>query len=223
MLLTRYQVCFLVQILGQLYSALQWPVVVLAGLDHFLTVTQRTQPAILRARWFFLLICDHRPVVPHCSLQLPAVWLTLFVCHSYHGWHALQTDSSVLGLPHLSGPAGCHVAPPDCGLFNSACWEQHAVIKKSSSERADYKAKWKSPSPHHTYISHYMGPVPVVSGHAPPATCGITCIPGSGHHLDLLPQQPSDSSRFMCSLSSHATSTGLGSSPPPWQLLWVGV
>lgn len=40
----------------------------------------------------------------------------------------------MLGLPHLSGPAGCHVAPPDTGLFNSACWEQHAVIKKSSEQ-----------------------------------------------------------------------------------------
>lgn len=66
MLLTRYHVCVLVQILGQVYSALQWPVVVF-------TVTQRAQPAILRARWFFLLICDHLPVVPHCSLHLPVV------------------------------------------------------------------------------------------------------------------------------------------------------
>ncbi|XP_078120303.1 putative G-protein coupled receptor 160 [Sander vitreus] len=48
--LTRYHVCLLVQILGQVYSALQWPVVVVAGLDHFFTVTRRLQPTTARAR-----------------------------------------------------------------------------------------------------------------------------------------------------------------------------
>lgn len=53
--LTTYHVCLLVQILGQIYSALQWPVVVLAGLDHFCTVTQRVQPTAARVRWFVYL------------------------------------------------------------------------------------------------------------------------------------------------------------------------
>ncbi|XP_076601881.1 putative G-protein coupled receptor 160 [Chaetodon auriga] len=52
MQLTRYHVCLLVQILGHIYSALQWPVVVLAGLDHLCTVTQRLQPTTARARWY---------------------------------------------------------------------------------------------------------------------------------------------------------------------------
>ncbi|XP_034559430.1 probable G-protein coupled receptor 160 [Notolabrus celidotus] len=47
--LTRLHVCLLVQILGQVYSNLQWPVVILAGLDHFCTLTRRLH--ITRARW----------------------------------------------------------------------------------------------------------------------------------------------------------------------------
>ncbi|XP_041658945.1 probable G-protein coupled receptor 160 [Cheilinus undulatus] len=53
--LTRFHVCLLVQILGQVYSTLQWPVVVLTSLDHFCSLTQRFQPNIARtkmARWF---------------------------------------------------------------------------------------------------------------------------------------------------------------------------
>ncbi|XP_044076976.1 probable G-protein coupled receptor 160 [Siniperca chuatsi] len=53
--LTMYHVCLLVQILGQVYSALQWPLVVLAGLDHFCTVTRRLQPTTARARWIVCL------------------------------------------------------------------------------------------------------------------------------------------------------------------------
>lgn len=212
MLLTRYHVCVLVQILGQVYSALQWPVVVLAGLDHFF-LRCHSEGAACHPESQMVFPTYLRP--PSCA---PSLLSTSSCClTSFLSWMTCLTDSPVLGLPHLSGPAGCHVAPPDAGLFHSACWEQHTVIKKkkSSSERADYKAKRESPSPSHTYISHYMGPVPVVSGRAPPATCGITCVPGSGHLLDLLPQRPSDSSCFMCSLSSHAASTGLGSSSPP--------
>ncbi|XP_039672349.1 probable G-protein coupled receptor 160 [Perca fluviatilis] len=54
--LTRYHVCLLVQILGQVYSALQWPVVVVAGLDHFFTVTRRLQPTTAIARWIVCLL-----------------------------------------------------------------------------------------------------------------------------------------------------------------------
>lgn len=56
MKLTRHHVCLLVQVLGQVYSALQWPVVVLAGLDHFCTVTQRLQPTTARTRWIVCLL-----------------------------------------------------------------------------------------------------------------------------------------------------------------------
>ncbi|XP_041805478.1 probable G-protein coupled receptor 160 isoform X2 [Chelmon rostratus] len=56
MQMTRYHVCLLVQILGQVYNGLQWPVVVLAGLDHLCTVTQRLQPTTARARWYLCFI-----------------------------------------------------------------------------------------------------------------------------------------------------------------------
>ncbi|KAM3604100.1 uncharacterized protein V6R79_006349 [Siganus canaliculatus] len=49
--ITRYHICLLVQILGQVYSALQWPVVLLAGLDHLCAVTQRLLPTTTRIRW----------------------------------------------------------------------------------------------------------------------------------------------------------------------------
>ncbi|XP_073348225.1 probable G-protein coupled receptor 160 [Pagrus major] len=93
--LTRYHVCLLVQIVGQVYSALQWPVVVLAGLDHFCTVTLRLQPTTAMARWFvwvlvtaFLwhltalyvfLLSDFTPVmedVPHHQIQQCLVFHT---------------------------------------------------------------------------------------------------------------------------------------------------
>lgn len=49
--LTRFHVCLLVQILGQVYSNLQWPVVVLAGLDHFCTLARRSDTTtITKAR-----------------------------------------------------------------------------------------------------------------------------------------------------------------------------
>ncbi|XP_038573555.1 probable G-protein coupled receptor 160 [Micropterus salmoides] len=68
--LTKYHICLLVQILGQVYRALLWPVVVLAGLDHFCTVTQRLQPTG-RARWIFYLCVS-------CSLwYLTAVYVFL--------------------------------------------------------------------------------------------------------------------------------------------------
>ncbi|KAK9538709.1 hypothetical protein VZT92_003861 [Zoarces viviparus] len=53
--LTRYHVCLLVQILGQMCNALQWPVAVVAGLDHFLRVTRRLQPVTGRTRFIVCL------------------------------------------------------------------------------------------------------------------------------------------------------------------------
>lgn len=43
--LTKYHICLLVQILEQVYRALQWPVVVMAGLDHFCTVRLQAAPS----------------------------------------------------------------------------------------------------------------------------------------------------------------------------------
>ncbi|XP_040911827.1 probable G-protein coupled receptor 160 [Toxotes jaculatrix] len=47
--LTRYHICLVVQILGQVYSALQWPVVVIASFDYFYTIF--LQPAASKAKW----------------------------------------------------------------------------------------------------------------------------------------------------------------------------
>ncbi|KAM3838224.1 putative G-protein coupled receptor 160 [Diretmus argenteus] len=52
---TRHHVCLLVQILGQVYSALQWPVVVVTCLDHYYTVTRRSKAQTTR---FQTLVCS---------------------------------------------------------------------------------------------------------------------------------------------------------------------
>lgn len=54
---TRYHICLLVQILGQVCDVLHWPIVALAGLDHLLTVTQRgkASSATLRLLTYLLM------------------------------------------------------------------------------------------------------------------------------------------------------------------------
>lgn len=54
--MTRHHICLLVQILGRIYEALQWPVVVSAGLDHLFTIAQRVKPSGGRVRWFVYLL-----------------------------------------------------------------------------------------------------------------------------------------------------------------------
>ncbi|CAJ1072698.1 probable G-protein coupled receptor 160 [Xyrichtys novacula] len=86
--LTRFHVCLLVQILGQVYSNLHWPVIILAGLDHLCTLTQRLQITVAKARWpvclfvtsllwyltafYVFLLSDFNPVledVPYNQIQ----------------------------------------------------------------------------------------------------------------------------------------------------------
>lgn len=55
--LTRFQICLLVQILGQVYSSLQGPVLCLAALDHFCTVTHRFRPTTAAARLSVYSLC----------------------------------------------------------------------------------------------------------------------------------------------------------------------
>lgn len=47
---TRYHICLLVQILGQVYNVLHWPTTALAGVDHLLTLTQRVKGSSARLR-----------------------------------------------------------------------------------------------------------------------------------------------------------------------------
>ncbi|XP_037642317.1 probable G-protein coupled receptor 160 [Sebastes umbrosus] len=128
--LTTYHVCLLVQILGQVYSALQWPVAVVAGLDHFFTVTRRLQPTAARARWivcvfvtgllwyltalYVFLLSDFIPVmedVPHnqilkcwvfhsCQIMQVAMFLLLTL-----GCAALHAwcSTRLLPIPPLRG------------------------------------------------------------------------------------------------------------------------
>uniref|UniRef100_A0A3B4X975 G protein-coupled receptor 160 n=1 Tax=Seriola lalandi dorsalis TaxID=1841481 RepID=A0A3B4X975_SERLL len=67
MQLTRYHMCLLVQILGHVYSALQWPVVVMASLEHFYTIS--LQPAASWTKWMV------------CSLVTILLWnlCTLYI------------------------------------------------------------------------------------------------------------------------------------------------
>lgn len=51
--LTRFHVCLLVQILGQVYSSLHGPVLCVSGLDHFYTIAHKGHHT--RARWFVYL------------------------------------------------------------------------------------------------------------------------------------------------------------------------
>lgn len=86
--LTRYHVCLLVQILGQVYSALQWPVVFVAGLDHVFTVTRRMQPSRARCLvvtlflWYLtvlyvFLLSDFIPVMEDVSYnQIHHCWVS---------------------------------------------------------------------------------------------------------------------------------------------------
>lgn len=196
----------------------QCPAVACCGLSWF--VTQRVQPAIPRARWFsylfattflrslttlyIFLLSDFSPVIDGVPYrQIHQCWV----------FHTSQVQQIAMLFLLTQVRITVHAGSSTQLLKKNPPLKQQ-ITKPTESP--------PSPSPSHTYISHYMGPVPVVSGRAPPATCGKTCIPGSGHSLDLLPQQPSDSSRCMCSLSSHAASTGLGCSSST-QLLWVEV
>lgn len=106
--LTRFHVCFLVQVLGQVYSSLQGPVLCLAALDHFSTVGQSGHRTAARPRWFshlvltvvawyaaFLyvfLLSDFVPVledVPHSQIHQ---------CWVFHTSQMLQVAMFVLAV-----------------------------------------------------------------------------------------------------------------------------
>nr|XP_019956530.1 PREDICTED: probable G-protein coupled receptor 160 [Paralichthys olivaceus]XP_019956538.1 PREDICTED: probable G-protein coupled receptor 160 [Paralichthys olivaceus] len=88
--LTRYHTCLLVQILGQVHSVLQWPVVLVASLDHFCTVS--LPPASFRVKWivysfvtvllwnltalYVFLLSDFNPVLEDVShYQINQCWV----------------------------------------------------------------------------------------------------------------------------------------------------
>lgn len=54
--LTKYHICVLVQILGQVCDVLHGPIVASAGLDHLFTVTQRVKASWARTRCFAYLL-----------------------------------------------------------------------------------------------------------------------------------------------------------------------
>ncbi|XP_053294939.1 probable G-protein coupled receptor 160 [Pleuronectes platessa] len=88
--LTRYHTCLLVQILGQVYSLLQWPVVLVAGLDHFCTVSLPAassgvkgiiHPLVTVLLWsltvlYVFLLSDFDPALEDVSLhQMNQCWV----------------------------------------------------------------------------------------------------------------------------------------------------
>lgn len=54
--LTRHHVCMTLQIVGQTYNALHWPVLVLAGLDHYWALSQRLESVSIRAAQLICLV-----------------------------------------------------------------------------------------------------------------------------------------------------------------------
>lgn len=119
---TRFHVCLLVQILGQVYSFLQGPVLCLGALDHFCKVTHRLHPTPAGVRLFVYLLfttfvwlaaifyvfvlSDFEPVledVPHGQIRQ---------CWVFHASKVLQVAMLALAL----GCALVHV-----GLLKYPC------------------------------------------------------------------------------------------------------
>ncbi|XP_037538286.1 probable G-protein coupled receptor 160 [Nematolebias whitei] len=52
-LMTKYDPCLLLQLMGHISRVLQWPVFLVASVHHLCTVTQRLQAYIFRPTWLF--------------------------------------------------------------------------------------------------------------------------------------------------------------------------
>lgn len=134
---TRFHICLLVQILGQIYSCLQGPVLCLAGLDHFCTVTHRLHPTTARARllvyllftalvWFaaifyVFLLSDFFPVledVPHRQIRQ---------CWVFHASQVLQVAMFALAL----GCAVVHVGY-GAGFLKELCVKERMRAESGS-------------------------------------------------------------------------------------------
>lgn len=117
---TRFHVCLLVQILGQVYSSFHGPVLCLAALDHFSTITQRGHPSSARARWlvylaltiimwfavffYVFLLSDFVPVledVPHSQIHQCWVFHTSQILQV--AMFALAVGFVVVRLGHSAG------------------------------------------------------------------------------------------------------------------------
>ncbi|XP_076004324.1 putative G-protein coupled receptor 160 [Genypterus blacodes] len=114
--LTGYHVCLLVQVLGRLHSSLRWPVVAVASLDHYATVSGTLLLGAKRARWilhslvtgllwhlaclYVFLLSDFIPVLEDVPLhQMQQCWVS----------SSSQADTALLFLA-LGGAvlyAGC--------------------------------------------------------------------------------------------------------------------
>ncbi|XP_039999704.1 probable G-protein coupled receptor 160 [Xiphias gladius] len=131
--LTRYHTCLLAQIFGQVYSALQWPVVVVASLDHLCTMS--LQPSACGAKWivhsvvtvlmwylaalYVFLLSDFIPVledVPHHQMhqcwvfhttQISQIAMLLFLVLGCAALHAV-CSTRLLKNPPLRGQSTDH-------------------------------------------------------------------------------------------------------------------
>lgn len=132
--LSRHHVCLLVQIVGEMYSVLQWPVVAVAGVDHYCAVSQRSQPAPVRNRtaicsfltgllWnvaflYVFLLSDFIPVLEDQSPYL------LHQCSVFHMPQILQVAMVLfltVGCALLILHAGCPI--------HSYCGPQYLSLK----------------------------------------------------------------------------------------------
>lgn len=140
--LTRYHTCLLVQIVGQVYSTLQWPVVVSTGLGHLCTVTLRLQSTTARARWlvcllvtaflwfltalYVLLLSDYTPImedVPH---------------HQIHQCLVLHTSQILQVAMLLLLTLGCAVLHAECSarLFKNPLKDQLTDQSRAHARRS---------------------------------------------------------------------------------------
>lgn len=139
--LTRHHVCLMVQIIGQVYAALQWPVVVVAGLDHFYTVSQRSQHVVMRVPtvtrsfvtcllWSAALIyvfrlSDFDPILENVSFD------ELHQCYIFHMPQILQV-SMVLLLT-----VACAVLQLRTGRTLSFCGPRFLPIEDQTTDQSE--------------------------------------------------------------------------------------
>lgn len=96
-LMTRYDPCLLLQLMGHISRVLQWPVFLVASVDHLCTVTQRLHAfifihsfntSVTISMWFltalyFLLLYDYVPDISSQILHITLLLLLILACATF--------------------------------------------------------------------------------------------------------------------------------------------
>ncbi|XP_029381280.1 putative G-protein coupled receptor 160 [Echeneis naucrates] len=121
--LTRYHTCLLVQILGQVYSTLQWPIVVVAGLEHFCAISLQpahswakrlARPLVAILLWYLtalyvFLLSGFTPVLEDVSHhQIQQCW----VFHTTEPLQVVTVLSLILGCAVLHAACSTRLFDP---------------------------------------------------------------------------------------------------------------